>query len=388
MKIKAAIRARYAMLSHRQKRIALFLMALVCLLFIILLKSCHTLIADKNKTPIEPMVLRKGKKIIIPLHSPLRLQMKLKQVRLSNDPHIVSFPGAIEADPARTVNVLPPLTGRIFSLNVKLGEVVKHNQLLAVINAPDLAQAYADNDKAKSVLKLTTDALRRAQRVNRAGGNALKDVQSAQSAYSQAFAEANRTQARLKILGNNTFSRLVIKAPISGRITALNYGRGSYINDLTVALLSISNIKMVWVTANVPENLVGVVAKNQHVNIYLPAYPKQVFQGQIAFVNSFLEPDTRCNKTRIALSNVNERLQPNMFATIELTVPQPDLVMIPLSAILMNDDTTSVYVETSPWIFERREVELGPEDGRDVRILSGLKAGERIAASGGIFIND
>lgn len=366
-------------------------MALVCLLFIILLKSCHTLIVDKNKTPIEPMVLRQGNKIIIPLHSPLRLQMKLKQVRLSNEPHIVSFPGAIEADPARTVNVLPPLTGRIFSLNVKLGEVVKHNQLLAVINSPDLAQAYADNDKAKSVLKLTTDALRRAQRVNRAGGNALKDVQSAQSAqsaYSQAFAEANRTQARLKILGNNTFSRLVIKAPISGRITALNYGRGSYINDLTVALLSISNIKMVWVTANVPENLVGVVAKNQHVNIYLPAYPKQVFQGQIAFVNSFLEPDTRCNKTRIALSNVNERLQPNMFATVELTVPQPDLVMIPLSAILMNDDTTSVYVETSPWIFERREVQLGPEDGRDVRILSGLKAGERIAASGGIFIND
>ena len=77
-----------------------------------------------------------------------------------------------------------------------------------------------------------------------------------------------------------------------------------------------------------------------------------------------------------------------MFATVKVTVPQPDLIMIPISAILMNNDVISVYVETKPWIFEQREVVLGMEDNHHVRVLSGLKPNDRIVVSGGVFIND
>ena len=77
-----------------------------------------------------------------------------------------------------------------------------------------------------------------------------------------------------------------------------------------------------------------------------------------------------------------------MYATVHVSIPQSHWVMIPISAVLMNDDTTSVYVETSPWTFQQRNVQLGAEDGNNVRILSGLKVGERIAVRGGIFIND
>ena len=77
-----------------------------------------------------------------------------------------------------------------------------------------------------------------------------------------------------------------------------------------------------------------------------------------------------------------------MFATVKIAVLQPQLIMIPISSILMNNNTTSVYVETSPWVFKRREVQLGSEDGSTIRVLSGLHAGERIVSSGGIFIND
>ena len=163
---------------------------------------------------------------------------------------------------------------------------------------------------------------------------------------------------------------------------------GSYINDTTAALLSISNIDSVWITANVPEHLVGVITQGQRVTIDLPAYPNLVWHGKVAFVNAFLDPDTRRNQTRIAMPNPGGKLQPNMYATVRVSVPQSHFVMIPISAVLMNDDTTSVYVETAPWTFQRRVVQLGAEDGHDVRVVSGLKPGERIAASGGIFIND
>ncbi len=389
MKVQETIRAKYTTLSPRQKPIAILCTTLVCLLLLIILFKCYQAIASsKHPLPVQPIMTRQGNTITIPPHSPLRTHMTIKTISTSNKPHVVSFPGIIEADPSRTVNILPPLTGRLVSLKVKLGDVVKPNQILAVISSPDLALAHADNEKALAMLKLSTYALKRSNEVYHAGGISLKMVQLAQNDYAQVLAETNRTKAKLETLGSRRFNLLTIRAPIEGRVTALNYGMGSYINDPLATLLTISNLTTIWVTVNVPENLVGVVEKNQRVTVHLPAYPKQVLHGKISFVNSFLEPDTRRNKTRIAFPNPNGKLQPNMFATVKVAVLQPHLIMIPISSILMNDDTTSVYVETSPWVFKRREVQLGSEDGTDIRVLSGLHAGERIVICGGIFIND
>ena len=389
MKIQEKIRAKYTNFPHRKKPAAILLIILFCfLIMVLLLKGCHALANSKHKAPTEPMMLRLGTEIKIPPKSPLRSQITIETVHTSNLPHVLSFPGVIEADSRCTVDIRPPLTGRLVSIKVRLGDHVKRNQILAVISSPDLALANSDNDKAQSVLTYTRDALKRAQEVNRAGGNSIKDVQLAQSDYIQSAAEAHRTEAKLKTLGNNRFSLLTMKAPIQGIITALNYGIGSFINDPTVTLMTISNLTKVWVTANIPESLVGVVAQDQPVKIYLPAYPQEVLRGKVTFVNSFLEPDTRRNKTRIAFSNPNGKLQPNMFATVKVSIPQFALILIPVSAILMNDDTTSVYVETAPWIFKRRVVQLGLEDSNQVRVVSGLKTGERIVVDGGVFIND
>ena len=145
---------------------------------------------------------------------------------------------------------------------------------------------------------------------------------------------------------------------------------------------------MVWISVNVPQNLIGAVAEKQSAKIIVPTYPERTLEGKISFVNAYLEADTRRNKTRIAFKNPDGILQPNMYVNVKISVPQPERVMIPISAILMNDDTTSVYVETAPWVFERRQVQLGLEDGLEIRVLSGLKAQERVATAGGIFIND
>ncbi|MFI4919447.1 MAG: efflux RND transporter periplasmic adaptor subunit [Legionellales bacterium] len=387
MKIPALSHAKYAQLSPRQQTVVIGLTVLACLLFCIILGKCYQAFHN-NQAAYTPITIRQGKQIRIPAHSPLRGQMTIKAVACSSLPHIISLPGVIEADPAHSVNMLPPLTGRLITLNVNLGDVVQQNQVVAEISSPDLAQASADNDKALAILKQATEALTRTKEVTRAGGSAVKDVQQAQSNYIQAQAEAKRTKDRLIATGNNGFSLLTIKAPMDGRITALNYGLGSYITDPTATLMSISDLTTVWVTANVPENLLGSIAINQTVDIFLAAYPQRHLQGKISFLNAILDPDTHRNKTRIVLPNPKGELQPNMYATVKVTVPEPDVISIPISAIFMNDDAVSVYVETSPWIFERRTVRLGSEDGNQVRVLSGLTAGNRIVVNGGIFIND
>lgn len=370
------------------KIVRIIILLLLLLLIILLVRGCLTLINSSPKKAATPMLIRKDHHIFVPENSPLRAQLIVRPVKTSKKPHRVFLPGVVEADPVRTVNILPPLTGHLTELNIKLGDEVKRNQVLATLQSAGLAQAYSDLAKAMSILKQTQETLKRTQKVNRAGANSVKDIEQAQSNYTQALAEVQRAQATLKSLGNNEPSRLLIQAPIDGKVIAINYGIGSYINDSTIPILTLSNIQSVWVAACVPEHLIASVHKGLKASISLIAYPHQIWEGKVAFVNNLIDPDTRCNKTRLALTNSNHKLQPNMFAAVQMEVPQEEQVMVPLSAILMNDDTTSVYVETTPWTFESRAVVLGPEDKNVVRITSGLKHGDRIVVSGGILVND
>ncbi|WP_115705539.1 efflux RND transporter periplasmic adaptor subunit [Legionella sainthelensi] len=374
--------------APRAKIVRIILLLLLLSILILLIRGCLTLISSSPKKAVTPMLIRKDHRIFVPENSPLRAQLRIRPVKTSKKPHRVFLPGAVEADPVRTVNILPPLTGHLTELNIKLGDEVKSNQILATLQSAGLAQAYSDMSKAMSILKQTQETLNRAQKVNRAGANSVKDIEQAQSNYTQALAEVQRAQATLKSLGNNEPGILRIQAPIDGKVIAINYGVGSYINDPTAPILTLSNIQSVWIAACVPEHLIALVNKGLKTSISLIAYPNQIWEGKVAFVNNLIDPDTRCNKTRIAFTNANHKLQPNMFATVQMDLPQEEQVIVPLSAIIMNDDTTSVYVETAPWTFESRAVVLGPEDKNVVRITSGLKRGDRVVVSGGILVND
>ena len=101
-----------------------------------------------------------------------------------------------------------------------------------------------------------------------------------------------------------------------------------------------------------------------------------------------IEPDSRRNKIRIAFANSDYALKPNMFATVTLTGHGHSQVVLPNSALLMNNDRTSVFVATAPWTFERRTVDPQLEEGSSVAIRSGVTPGEQVVVKGGILLND
>lgn len=343
-----------------------------------------------------PMLVRQGNRLSVPAGSPLRDRLLVATVGQDTLPHEVSLPATVEANPASTVNILPPLTGRLLELKVRLGDTVKRGQVLATMSSPDLAQAVADAQKARDALDLAQRALVRARGVNEAGSNAAKDVEAAQSAVAQQTAELRRSEARLRSLGADGSGTqagqagqvLKIVAPASGTVTALNAAAGSNLNDANAALMTVSNLDSVWVTVNVPESVVGTVAPGQDVVVTLAAYPGRSFSGKVAFVSAVLDADTRRARARIVFANPEGIFKPNMYATAVLGVPQGAQPQVPASALLMNNDSVSVFVEAEPWTFVRRTVELGREDGDKVRIRSGLAAGERVVVRGGVLLND
>jgi membrane fusion protein, heavy metal efflux system len=340
--------------------------------------------------PPAPVVVAEHGLLRVPEKSPLRTQLVVQPVELRNAPHALVFPAMIEADPSRTANVLPALTGKVVELKVGLGDHVTRGQVLAVVDSGDLAQAYADVEKARDALDLAKKGLDRARGVKAAGGAAQKDLEAAQSSYNQAQAEFNRAQMRLVAVGGGPGSArtMTVSAPVSGYVTALSVSPGMYVNDPTAAMMTIANLDAVWITANVPESELGLVAKGQLVDATLAAYPDEVFHGRVSFVSPVLQADTRRDMVRIAVANPDGRLKPNMFANASFSIPQPAQVFVPESALLMNNDSITVFVEVSPWTFERRTVELSYDETAGARVVKGLKAGDRVIVRGGVLLND
>jgi cobalt-zinc-cadmium efflux system membrane fusion protein len=344
-------------------------------------------------TEAPELMVRQGNKILVPEGSALRDRLSVMPAAAQAVSAKLVLPGVVESDPARTAAVLTPLGGRVIALKVALGDRVARGQALAVIDSPDLGQAYADDDKAADSVRLTEKNLGRQEAQNKLGTASDRDLDQARSDHMQAVAEYTRTQARLKTLGvppgNGASSRLLtVTAPVGGSITALAVAPGNMINDPTQPLMTIADLSTVWVTALVPEKDVASVSKNQDAEVSLTAYPDRALHGRVLFVSAVIEPDSRRNKLRIAFANPDYALKPNMFAAVTLMGPAHSQVVLPSSALLMNNDRTSVFVATAPWTFERRAVDTQLEEGPSVAIRSGVEPGEQVVVKGGILLND
>jgi cobalt-zinc-cadmium efflux system membrane fusion protein len=366
------------------------------LLVIAFLTRGFGLLGTNNTNDSGPqLVVRKGEQILVPESSPLRKRLTVSAARAEEVSSRLVLPAVVESDPAHTAAVLTPLGGRVLEIKVALGDRVRRGQVLAVIDSPDLGQAYDDYDKAADSFQLTKKNLARQEEQFKLGTASTRDLDQARSDNTQAAADFARTQARLKILGMPTggegerhSTRLSIQAPVSGSVTTLNVATGNMINDPTQPIMTVADLSTVWVTAMVPEKDLAAVAKGQDAEVSLSAYPGKVLHGKVLFVSDVVESDSRRDKLRIAFANPDVTLKPNMFAAVTLFGPKQTRVVLPTSALLMNNDRTTVFVATAPWTFERRTINAQLEEGPTVALDSGVQPGEEVVTKGGILLND
>ena len=282
--------------------------ALGIILIAVLLTDGFGLFRGRRAAEEQPLLIRQGDKIVVPEGSALRERLTLMRVEAHTVSPRLTLPAVVESDPARTAAVLSPLAGRILEVKIRLGDRVTQGQALALIDSPDLAQAYDDDDKATDALRLTTKNLERQEGQAKIGAASSRDLDQARSDHTQALAEFTRTHARLRAVGASTDSDkrshvLSVRAPFAGSITALAMQPGVMINDPTQSIATIADLSTVWVTALVPEKDAGSVAKGQEAEVTLDAYPAQRLKGKVLFVSDVLEADSRRNKVRIALPN-------------------------------------------------------------------------------------
>jgi cobalt-zinc-cadmium efflux system membrane fusion protein len=338
--------------------------------------------------------------VVLQPDSPMLRQIARESVRVVELPSDeVAAPGKIEANPARVSKVVLPVTGRIVSVLVKTGDTVKRNQPLLTLRSPDADAAMSAHLSAQASVTQAQSALGKAQAdFDRASdlfehdAVAKKDVLTAESALAQAKAVVEQARAsreqtlrRLTMLGltpGDFDQQVVVRSPLAGKVLELSLVPGEYRNDTTASVLTVADLATVWVTSQVPESYIRFVQRGEQIEINLVAYPGEVFAGHVARIADTVDPQTRTVKVQAEMDNRDGRLRPEMYGTIHHVESTARTTVVPIGAVVQNENESVVFVETAPGRFEQRTVTLGKRAGNVVRVASGVKAGEIVAVDG------
>ncbi|MCX7115688.1 MAG: efflux RND transporter periplasmic adaptor subunit [Gammaproteobacteria bacterium] len=333
-----------------------------------------------------------GKYITVPPGSPYRQAIQIQPVVKRKVSIPFTLPAVIQAMPAKLVLLYPPVLGRVVQVNKQAGEAVDKGEVLLAISSPDLAQSINEMRRAEAALTLTKTGLVRQKKLFAAHIGAEQDLEQAQSDYDQAWSEWTRAHAKLKILRVNKedfdgSGRLIVRSPISGYVLEVNAGVGTYWNDPTAQLMSVADLSKVYVMASAQESDLSRVYVGQHMTISFDALPSR-YHTTVGRIHPILDDSTRTFGIMSVLDNRKIHLKPNMFAKAVLMSPAQERLVLPLNAVIQRGFDSIVFVEKTPWHFETRLVQLGPQLDSEVEILSGLQPNERVVVAGGVVLND
>jgi cobalt-zinc-cadmium efflux system membrane fusion protein len=381
---------RNASLSRLDFRVQAWRFA-VAALTLIAAAGCPGAPAEK-KTPAPeapPALEHRGDDLVIPEGSPLRGRLRIGKATIQNIETKLVVPASVESDPARTAKITPPLPGRIVRLDVHFGDTVAKGQPLLALDSPDLVSAQTDYLKAKSALAQAERTLARQRDLRAHGIGSEKELEQAETEEEVAKGELDRASVRLKLLGSDAGQLgkpLTVRSPVSGRVVDFAVAPGEYHNDQNAVLMTIADLSTVWVTANVQEKDVRRVQQGQDATAVFTAYPGEAFSGKVLFVGDLLDPDTRTIKVRVAFSNQGGRLKPGMFATVTFTSRALPEVVVETKALVLLGDKSYVFVEKSPWIFERHPVKTGQSQGPYTIITAGIEAGTNVVMENAVLL--
>jgi Cu(I)/Ag(I) efflux system membrane fusion protein len=183
-------------------------------------------------------------------------------------------------------------------------------------------------------------------------------------------------------------ARITITAPRDGVVGELSVREGATVMAGS-PLLRLNGLDTVWVNAAIPEAQVGRVTSASLVNVELPAFPGQQFEGRIDALLPDIDPATRTQTARIVLDNPEHRLAPGMFAHVEFTASKEGSpsVLVPTEAVIATGTRSVVIVDDGKGRFRAQEVRTGDEADGKTEVLEGLKDGDTVVLSGQFLID-
>jgi len=301
-------------------------------------------------------------------------------------PETLDLTAKVQPDPTKVVRIFPPASGRVLAVQVKPGDYVHRGQVIAILSSSDVASAQSDFAKANIEADRAIRTMARQKALFEHGAVAEKDYIDARAQADEARAELVRAKQRLDLLNvspSATTDRVTLASPATGVVTDVSAAPGEFSKSLESAnpLITIADLNTIWIVGDVYEKDIAKVSRGKDVTVSLQAYPGQQWNGRIDSLSGTLDPSTRTLKARVALSNPGQHLKPEMFGAIHVNAGSHRALVVPEAAIIREGSATTVFVK-NPEKPEQRAVTVGQTVDGQVEVLSGVQAGEEVAADG------
>ncbi|MEJ5050300.1 efflux RND transporter periplasmic adaptor subunit [Chryseobacterium culicis] len=363
------------------KKVILFLISLFAV-------SCKDNTSQQNK---ESEIITRGEQVIIPENNPVFKKIKTQIVTEQEHSDGVVSAGTIQAIPNHYAEIASPFSGRITQAFIQLGQNVSAGSPLFEILSSDYFSVQKDYTDALNDVQLAEKNYRRQQDLVKNGVGIQKELDEADTDFKNKKTSLSNASSALKVYnskGGGIGSPLIVRAPIKGEIISNKIVNGQYLKGDADPVMIIAELSKVWISGDVKEKDIRFVNTGDQVSVKVSAYPDRNITGKVYHVNEIVDEDTRSIKVLIECDNPDRKLKPGMYATVNFSTTPEKAVMIPVTALMQQDNSQYVWVKTGKHQYAKRSVTTGETDQKTVRIISGLKSGETIMTEGGIYMLD
>jgi Cu(I)/Ag(I) efflux system membrane fusion protein len=301
-------------------------------------------------------------------------------VRRAHLKRTIQTVGLLQMDEEKIAHVHVKVSGWIEKAFLNYaGQQIKKGQPLFTLYSPDLVsteQEYLIALKGQKYLSKTpyTDVSSEADSLLSATRDRLRlwDVSDSQIRNLEATGKAART--------------MTLYSPISGFVMARNAYEQTYVTPQT-DLYDIVDLSTIWVYADIFEYEAPYVHVGQAAQMQLSYFAGKTYRGKVTYVYPTLDPKTRTIKVRLEFQNPGYELKPDMFANVQLNVDYGTQILVPSQAVLDSGTRQVVFLAKPDGYFEPREITIGDQFNGEDQVLTGLKPGDKIAASGNFLID-
>ena len=299
-------------------------------------------------------------------------------------------------------DISPRVAGFIREVRVDLGQAVRQGDVLAVIDSAEVSAAKTQYLSSQASLKLAQATAERTQSLTRTGAVAGKAELEVMTALNQAQAAVMDAEQKLRNLGfddaelarilktKDTRNLLNVVAPIDGTVVARHAVKGEAV-QATAQLFAIADTSRMWLWIDVYESDIAKVKPGQAVSFsVMGSDPEQGYAtvGQVTWVGSEVNEQTRTTRVRAELGNPNARLRSNQFG--EATIPigsEHKAVVVPKEAVQRKDNVDVVFIPEGEGVYRPQRVTTKATDRNDVlEVTWGLKPGQKVVSKGAFLL--
>jgi len=271
------------------------------------------------------------------------------------------------------VTVSTDLAGIVSEILFESGATVKKGALLVRLDSQQEAASLRSAEARRDLAKVNLD---RQRNLRTDGAVSQSEFDAADSEFRQAAAAVDEARALI--------ARKAIVAPFDGLLGIRRVDLGQYLN-VGAPIVQLQSTDPIYVEFALPQQNYEQVAAGKQLRVSAAGVSGAQFEGAITAIDSRLDEASRNLLIQGTVRNPDDRLRPGMYVSVEVLLPEQEMIFIPASSISYAPYGDSVFVVAAGKAgkeVEQRVVKLGTSRGDQAAIVSGLKAGEEVVSSG------